>query len=126
MGTLYTCALSRMRDFQSIAVKYFIVLRPGKVSVHGLRHRPDLAPSSELFFWTQNHKHEPDWFQTYEAWFKKDLKERPGLRLAVDKLEKELNDHDVLLVCFCPDPAKCHRRLIAEELQNRGIKVHIQ
>lgn len=35
-------------DFSDIAVKYFIVLRPGKVSVRGLKHRPDLAPSKEL------------------------------------------------------------------------------
>ena len=126
MGTLTTCSLSSMKNYSEIQTKYFIALRPGKVKVAGMRHRPDLAPSKELFLWTQAHKLEPDWFHTYEEWFKRDMQERPSLREAIARLELEVRQKDILLVCFCPDPSKCHRRLIAEELRKQGIKTDIQ
>ena len=126
MGTLYTCSLSKMKDFENIHTKLFIVLKPGAVKAKGLKHRPALAPSKELFDWAQAHKHEENWFLEYEKWFKKDIKERPGLRDAICHLEEQVKKEDILLVCFCPSAEKCHRRLIAEELASRGIPVQIQ
>lgn len=125
MGKLTTCSLSAMKNYAQIQTKYFIVLRPGKVKVAGMRHRPDLAPSKELFLWAQAHNLEPDWFSEYETWFKRDMQERPGLREAIVRLELEARQKDILLVCFCPEPEKCHRRLIAEELQKRGVTTEI-
>ena len=122
MGKVITCSLSSMHLYPA-DVKYFIVLRPGKVKVKGLRHKPDLAPSQELFTWAQAHKHEPDWFQHYATWFKKDMVERPGLRNALARLEETAKEKDILLVCFCANPEECHRGLIADELERRGVNV---
>lgn len=122
MGKIITCSLSSI-DLYSADVKYFIVLRPGKVRVNDLRHKPDLAPSKELFLWAQNHKHEANWFQHYAAWFKRDMEERPGLREALNRLEEMAKGKDILLVCFCANPEECHRGLIADELVKRGVNV---
>lgn len=124
MGKIITCSLSQMHQYNA-DYKFFIVLRPGKVHVKGLRHKPDLAPSAELFQWAQTHKHESDWFSTYAQQFRHDMKHRPGLRDAVDQLETLAAEHTILLVCFCPDPCTCHRSLIAAELECRGIHVEI-
>ncbi|MBQ3009778.1 MAG: DUF488 domain-containing protein [Methanocorpusculum sp.] len=105
--------------------KFFVVLRPGKVHVQGLRHKPDLAPSAELFQWAQEHKHESNWFDAYSKQFCYDMQHRPGLRDAVKQLEALAAEHSVLLVCFCPDPLTCHRSLIATELQRRGVEVEL-
>ena len=125
MGTLYTCSLSRLDEYKDIRKKYFIVLRPGKVKVRGLRHKPDLAPSFELLDWALEHKTDDDWYERYSAWFRRDMTARAGLRDAISRLDDELAEHDVLLVCFCPDPNKCHRMLIAKEMENRGHTVYI-
>lgn len=112
-----------MKDYSEIETKYFIVLRPGNVKLRGVRHRPDLAPSKDLFLWAQEHKTEVDWFDTYRARFCEDMRTRPGLRIAVNKLEEELKTKDILLICFCADASKCHRSLIAKELEQRGCSV---
>jgi len=122
VGKIITCSLGRVKDFEADA-KYFIVLRPGKVNIPGLRHHPELAPSSELFLWTQAHKHEPDWFTTYSEWFRRDMRERAGLRDAIDKLEQDAKVKTILLVCFCADVNACHRGLEADELARRGVEV---
>lgn len=124
MGKVITCSLSETHRY-SADIKLFIVLRPGKVHVKGLRHKPDLAPSAELFSWAQQHKHEPNWFQDYADRFCHDMRHRPGLRDAVNNLEAIAAEHTVLLVCFCPDPQVCHRSLIAAELKRRGVSVEM-
>ena len=122
MPKIITTSLSQMNKFEADE-KYFIVLRPGKIRVSGLRHHPELAPSKELFLWTQNHKNESNWFDTYAEWFKKDMQMRPGLRDAINKLEHDVKNKDILLVCFCADVNRCHRGLIADELIKRGVNV---
>ena len=124
MGKVITSSLSKIREHEA-GLKLFIVLRPGTVSIKGLHHKPDLAPSKELFLWAQEHKHEPGWFQTYAQWFRRDMEQRPGLRAALNQIETLAATQDVLLVCFCADPYQCHRSLIAQELQRRGVTVEL-
>lgn len=119
---IITCSLSHIHEYEA-DTKYFIVLRPGKVHIDGLRHHPELAPSADLFNWAQQHKLEPGWFNTYTAWFQRDIRERVGLRDAIAKLETDAREKRILLVCFCPDVNQCHRGLIADELYRRGVQV---
>jgi uncharacterized protein YeaO (DUF488 family) len=121
-GKVITCSLSTMDNFEA-DLKYFIVLRPGKVKVSGMKHRPDLAPSSELFGWTQAHKHEENWFEEYERRFCHDIHYRKGLSDAIAEIGQKAKTQTVMLVCFCPDVNRCHRGLIADELINRGVEV---
>ena len=124
MGKIITCSLSQMHLYAA-DLKFFIVLRPNNVSVKGLRHKPDLAPSAELFQWVQQHKHEPDWFIEYAKRFQYDIQHRPGLRDAIMQLEQLAQENTVLLVCFCAEPNQCHRSLLAEELRRRGANVEM-
>ena len=122
MGKIITCSLSDMENYEA-DMKYFIVQRPGKVKVAGMRHRPDLAPSQELFFWAQANKHKDDWFTEYKERFCYDMKNRAGLKAAIDSLENLSKASTIMLVCFCADVNMCHRGLIADELLRRGASV---
>ena len=121
---LITCSILDIPKYQDKAdTKYFIVLHPGKVKLKGFVHMPELAPSQDLWAWTMMHKNEEGWFSIYTKKFCNDMKNRPGLRDAIDRLEKKARDNDVLVVCFCPDVNVCHRGLIADELARRGVIV---
>lgn len=119
---LITCSLANMKNYDA-DYKYFIVINPKSVKVKGLRHRPDLAPTRELYSWVQEHKHEDNWFEHYKEVFLEDMKTRAGLINALNDIENKAKTRDVLLVCFCSDVNLCHRGIIADEMIRRGIKV---
>lgn len=120
---LITCSLSEAKKFEA-DYKYFIVINPKKVKLKGIQHRPDLAPSQELYDWAMEHKNEKNWFDHYKEVFTNDMKTRKGLVMALDEIEKKAKEKDVLLICFCSDVNFCHRGLIADEMMNRGVNVN--
>jgi uncharacterized protein (DUF488 family) len=80
-------------------------------------HEPALAPTKEIL---KAYKQTKDW-ENYERDFVRLLRER-GLP---SWLNAEALDVPSVLLCSEPDPAQCHRRLVAEYLAKRlgGVKV---
>jgi uncharacterized protein (DUF488 family) len=120
-GKIITCSLREINQYEA-DIKYFIVLRPGKVKMKGFKHRPDLAPSAKLLDWAHEHMNEPGWFEEYTCWFNQDIKQRQGLAEAISEIEQKAKTQTILLACFCADVNVCHRGLIADELSRRGVK----
>lgn len=118
-----TCALNRLKYYSGADVKYFIVRSPGRVNVKGMVNRPDLSPSSKLFYWTRQHKHEKSWFDEYAVQFRAEMRERDDLIAALTEVQEIAKTQTVLLVCFCADVNLCHRGLIADELKAWGVPV---
>lgn len=119
---LITSSLSDCKNYDA-KYKYFIVINPGKVKLKGISHRPELAPTRELYSWAMENKHIDGWFDHYREVFVNDMKTRPGMINALNDIEKKAKESDVLIVCFCPDVNFCHRGLIADEMEKRGVKV---
>jgi len=122
LSRIITCSLSEMKHYDA-DIKYFIVQSPGKVKVYGMKHRPDLAPSQELFSWTLENKSNVNWFEEYKNRFCYDIIYRAGLRDAISEVESKSQSSVIMLVCFCADVNQCHRGLIADELTKRGVHV---
>ena len=120
---LITCSLSQVKNFNA-DYKYFIVINPKGVKIKGVSHKPELAPTRELYQWAMSHKNEDNWFEHYKEVFINDMHTRQGMIDALNDLEKKAKEKDVLLICFCPDVNYCHRGLIADEMLKRGISVN--
>lgn len=119
---LITSSLSDCKNYDA-DYKYFIVINPKGVKLKGISHRPELAPTRELYSWAMQHKNEPNWFEHYKEVFENDLKTRAGMINALNDIESKARTSDVLLICFCSDVNQCHRGIIADELEKRGIIV---
>lgn len=59
----------------------------------------------------------PDW-ERYRAAYTEEM--RASYRRARGAWEALLSRPEVTLVCYCPDPARCHRRLLAALLVRCG------
>lgn len=122
---LITCSLSKVNKFK-VLEKYFIVRSPGNVKVDNLVHLPELAPSLELFLWSQKMKKQKvEWWDEYKLRFMQEMKSSQ-MEKALEQLEKHSSTKDILLVCFCPDVDRCHRGIIADEMKKRGVLVNRQ
>lgn len=87
---------------------------------------PDLAPSWDLFNeYSHNWKDKPpeDWWPEYMKRFNEELNSKVKLQ-ALRRLWVQAQHGKVIaLVCFCPDNAYCHRRLVGEFLEKQGLRV---
>jgi uncharacterized protein (DUF488 family) len=73
------------------------------------RHRPDLGPSDELL----DAFHRGLAFEQYAPAYRALIAERGVLPEALVELERHARP---ALLCACPTPDRCHRRLLAEAL----------
>ena len=95
---------------------------------------PELAPSWSLFNeYNNNWKNKPpeEWWPDYMKRFNEEIQSQVKLQ-ALRRLWTHVQQGKVIaLVCFCIDRAYCHRRLIAEFLENQGsarrnLQPHLQ
>ncbi|MFB3894097.1 MAG: DUF488 family protein [Phycisphaerae bacterium] len=90
----------------------------GAIGGISYKHVADLAPSQELL--DAYKKMEIDWAE-YERRFAAIMDERrPEELLARDQTD------GACLLCSEPEPAKCHRRLVAERLQKAWPDVEVR
>src|SRR5581483_730431 len=82
------------------------------------RHRPELAPTPALL---TRYRRDHDWV-AYEAEFGELMRERGGIAVVGAILAAARRP---CLMCSEADPARCHRRLVAEQLAAtyRALKV---
>lgn len=90
----------------------------GEIGGIGYHHVPDLAPTKDLL--DGHKKREIDW-ETFESGFIALMQDR---RVEL-KVEKSLLDRGCLL-CSEDKPEHCHRRLVAEYLQEKWGDVSIE
>lgn len=83
----------------------------------GYNHLPELAPTTEMLDAYRKEHH--DW-DRYEREFLALIAERRIERMPIKRL---LND--ACLLCSEPEPHHCHRRLVAEYLQQHWTDVEI-
>lgn len=145
-GHVLLASLSSLKDtrIDNYDLKLFIVRSPGK-AMNSLKrydfiHVPQLSPSLELFKtyqnrWLNNDFTEAEkeymdkgnthtWWDLYMKQFKYEMTHRHDLQLALKTLIKRLNEgKDIILVCFCPNFARCHRGLIGYYLNSLGYDV---
>lgn len=77
---------------------------------------PNLAPSAEL---VDGYLHGSLSFARFEARYRKELK-RPEARHTIALLAAVAQNQRINLGCFCEDPTKCHRTLLADVLAEAG------
>jgi hypothetical protein len=128
-------------------MKLLIVRKPVSGIPEGFIHVPQLSPSLTLFDRAQRWKkgvfHEkeldylysigitentPDaWWFLYEKEFKRELKERPDMVRAIERLGKRLEQGaEIYAFCYCKNICRCHRRLVGEHMQERGYEVNFR
>jgi uncharacterized protein (DUF488 family) len=84
----------------------------------GYEHRPEFAPTAELL---DRYKKDHDWAR-YELAFKQLLEER-NPRLQCQDL---LGSGTICLLCTEPAPERCHRRLVAEFMEEVAGPIDIR
>ena len=99
----------------------FAIVRYMDSAIDGIQQFSRLAPSADLFAFTQaNQDTEGFWF-LYHAMYQKELvsnEKQVGLALVEDLVRTGV---EVNLVCYCKDSTKCHREDVYHALLNRGV-----
>ena len=80
---------------------------------------PNLAPSAEL---VDAYLHGNMTFARFATSYRRELK-RPEARHTIDLLAAVAQQQRINLGCFCDDPAKCHRSILAAVLGEAGAPV---
>lgn len=105
----------------------------------GFIHSPQLSPTTKLrnvaiYKWKKlnftpkeleimKNGETGTWFDLYTIEFKKEMQNRNDFIKAYNRLKFHLdNGVDILAVCYCRDPYKCHRSLIHNKLLEDGYK----
>lgn len=83
----------------------------------------NLAPSFELFNKIESFKKEfgGDWFSHYSKLFNNEL-ETDEKQFGINEVKSALESGiDIVLVCYCSDYNKCHRKLVADYFKDLGF-----
>jgi len=78
---------------------------------------PDLAPSVRLLTAFQRNRIE---WKEFAKRYREEMKE-PKPRDLIRRLRRYAEDHDVVLVCYCREEARCHRKLLKEIIEEDTI-----
>lgn len=135
----------RRLDLPKGVVKLLIVRRPVSGVPNGFTHFPMLSPSPSLFDdaqrWKGNNFNEneikkleklefditsPDaWWALYKPVFKEELRKRGDVSQALRILESRVERGiEVYLFCYCKDLHRCHRVIVGEYLEEKGLEVN--
>ena len=90
-------------------------------AIDGIQQFSHLAPSADLFAFTQANKDTEGFLSLYHAMYQKELvsnEKQVGLALVEDLVRTGV---EVNLVCYCKDSTKCHREDVYHALLNRGV-----
>lgn len=127
-------------NLDKFKIKLQIVLSTKKGIKIDFIHVPHLAPSSNLYRntmykwkklkFSQEEKEKMSkgktgtWFDLYEEKFIEDSKVRNDFKRAYNRLKEHLEEgRNIILVCYCEDVYKCHRRIIGDMLVKDGYDV---
>lgn len=135
---------SKQLNINTEALKLLIVRKPVSGIPKGFIHVPQLSPSLPLFEQAQKWKKEitrkadieylksikksvyegDSWWFLYEREFKKEMKERPDMVRAIQRLIEQLNQgKDIYVFCYCKNVCRCHRGLLGKYIRDLGLLV---
>jgi uncharacterized protein YeaO (DUF488 family) len=147
-GHLQLVSLSHLKDIDlSLYPKRLFIVRsmskvtPEALHKHGLVHVPQLSPSSALFSDYINRWLKGDftaeersiiskgstnsWWDVYTQRFVVEMQSRNDMRKCLQRIEDLLNQGvNVLLVCYCTNPFRCHRGILGYYFMQRGFQVN--
>lgn len=90
-------------------------------------HVPELSPSLDLLTWYRRQVDSKHWDKNtfengYRPRFESEMKDNEAAEAKIKEL-KEKNDQGkkIALCCFCKDVSLCHRSIVSEMLDARGI-----
>ena len=106
-------------------------MRSVKTPVKGVIQLPVLSPSSFLFFkyreMIKNWQWGPETFRSiYVPRFLEEMHSEPAVYWLNRLWIEDRTGRTVLLACYCPDEAMCHRSIVAGLLQGAGADVRAQ
>jgi uncharacterized protein YeaO (DUF488 family) len=83
---------------------------------------PELAPSAPLVTWARGRPLNGPRWATFVRRYRAEMN-RPSARRLLDLLAVISSGADFSVGCYCEDPSRCHRSILAELLEDRGAKV---
>ena len=83
---------------------------------------PDLAPSAELLAWATAEPLDGPRWATFERRYRREMAAPPAQRLLA-LLALLSRRTDVAVGCYCADPGRCHRSVLAALLAESGAEV---
>ena len=83
---------------------------------------PDLAPSAPLVSWALSEPWTSARWRTYERRYLREMREPAAQRL-IELLARMSKDASFSVGCYCEDPARCHRSLLAQLLASAGAVI---
>jgi uncharacterized protein YeaO (DUF488 family) len=83
---------------------------------------PELAPSTPLVNWALSEPFTSKRWNSYARRYRREMRRPPAQRLlkTLAGLSRQAN---FSVGCYCEDEAHCHRRLLREQLRERGAKI---
>ena len=85
---------------------------------------PELAPSAELVSWATADEWTDARWRRFTTRYRKEMSES-GPRHLIDTLAALSKSTSFSVGCYCEDPARCHRSLLAELLAEAGAAVEM-
>lgn len=151
-GRLVLSGIGKIKevDLDAFPTKRLFIVRKVTASVesalvkYNLQTVPQLSPSELLFHQYLNWKkniftpedkvilgqrsiplyQEDAWWSLYAPAFIEEMRTRSDLRKCMLRIMELLDSgENVLLVCYCPNPLRCHRGIIGAVIQQKGYTV---
>lgn len=132
MAKLYVCGIKDIGNFDFVIHKFFIaqyIKDRDSISRYGFARCPDLAPEKHLVNQYLGFRNKGEWTQEkFDTWYRplfiQQMYTRIETKGVLNHVHKLITSgDDVVLACYCHDENMCHRRIIAEEFEKKGIEV---
>lgn len=104
----------------------FMAVRYLTSKMKDVTHLPALGPSPGLLkYWKMSSQSAADW-EVYTEEFLREM-ESASAQTALKTVEElDKAGLTVNLMCYCTDSTHCHRSLLADILQERGVEVNLK
>jgi uncharacterized protein YeaO (DUF488 family) len=83
---------------------------------------PDLAPSAPLVSWALSEPWTDKRWAKYERAYRSEMKKPPAARL-ISLLAALSHQTDLSVGCYCENPARCHRSILRQLLNDAGAEL---
>jgi len=83
---------------------------------------PELAPSAQVVSWALADPWTPTRWRRYERIYRREMA-TPAARHLIEMLAALSKTTDFSVGCYCADPTRCHRSILAELLAAAGAEI---
>lgn len=142
-GYLFVCSKDDAEHYLAtnhFDIKLHIVRSRKKGVPDGFLHVPELAPSEKLFNKTLNRWkknkftsddlfylksiNSSDWFNLYRRDYLLQIQKDKNMNRYLKRVQQRLDEgKNIIMTCYCLNPDRCHRTLLAKHFESLGYKV---